>query len=115
MNKPVPTPAADSGDLVRELTALAEVSGGALSSKSRTAIVAHLKGTLAAGRAAAEAALKADGHGSACAKRLSHLQDEIMRATYALAVDHVYSRSNPTAAERMSVVAVGGYGRGTLA
>jgi [protein-PII] uridylyltransferase len=115
MNKPVAHPAAEAGDISRDVTVLAEVSNGALSTKSRAAIVTALKAGLAAGRAAAEAALKADGHGTACATRLSALQDEIMRATYGLAVDHVYKRSNPTAAERMSIVAVGGYGRSTLA
>ncbi len=115
MNKPVSHPTIEPSALAAELQALAEVTGGALSSKSRAAIVTRLKQALASGRAAAEAALKANGHGSACAKRLSNLQDDVMRALYALAVESVYSRSNPTAAERMSVVAVGGYGRGTLA
>ena len=31
------------------------------------------------------------------------------------AIHHVYRVKNPSAAERMSIVAVGGYGRGTLA
>ena len=32
-----------------------------------------------------------------------------------MAADHVYKTGKPTAAERMAIVAVGGYGRGTLA
>ena len=56
-----------------------------------------------------------DGGGTACAARLSHLMDEIIRALHDFAVTHVYRAKNPSAAERMAVVAVGGYGRGTLA
>ena len=74
-----------------------------------------MKTTLAEGRAAAEKRLKADGKGAACAGRLSDLQDSIIQAIYGLAADHVYRTANPSAAERMAVVAVGGYGRGTLA
>jgi [protein-PII] uridylyltransferase len=50
-----------------------------------------------------------------CAQRLSFIQDEIIRVIYDFALYHVYRIKNPSAAERMSVVAVGGYGRGTLA
>ncbi|WP_245498472.1 [protein-PII] uridylyltransferase [Mesorhizobium sp. M7A.F.Ca.CA.001.14.1.1] len=74
-----------------------------------------LKGRLADGRAIAERMLRDDGGGSACAARLSHLMDEIIRALYDFAVTHVYRVKNPSSAERMAVVAVGGYGRGTLA
>ncbi|RVB22530.1 [protein-PII] uridylyltransferase, partial [Mesorhizobium sp. M7A.F.Ca.CA.002.10.1.1] len=63
----------------------------------------------------AERMLRDDGGGSACAARLSHLMDEIIRALYDFAVTHVYRVKNPSSAERMAVVAVGGYGRGTLA
>jgi [protein-PII] uridylyltransferase len=116
MNKPVTASAANAlASLADAMPALAEVSGGALTTSSRAAIVGRLKQVLSEGRGAAEAQLRADGHGTACARRLSDLQDAIVRAVYALAADHVYGRSNPTAAERMSVVAVGGYGRRTLA
>jgi [protein-PII] uridylyltransferase len=47
--------------------------------------------------------------------RLSFIQDELIRVIYDFALYHVYRIKNPSAAERMSVVAVGGYGRGTLA
>src|ERR671936_476263 len=56
-----------------------------------------------------------DGGGTACAQRLSHLMDEVIRALYDFATTHVYRSTNPSAAERMTIVAVGGYGRGTLA
>jgi len=59
--------------------------------------------------------LREDGSGTLCAKRLSHLMDEIIRALYDFTVAHVYRSNNPSAAEQMAIVAVGGYGRGTLA
>ena len=89
--------------------------GGELSPKARAAILARLKKALAEGRAEAERQLRADGRGTRCARRLSDLQDTIIRAIHDFAVEHVYPADNPTAAERMAVVAVGGYGRGTLA
>ncbi|RUZ83007.1 [protein-PII] uridylyltransferase, partial [Mesorhizobium sp. M7A.F.Ca.CA.001.14.1.1] len=81
----------------------------------RNGVLQLLKGRLADGRAIAERMLRDDGGGSACAARLSHLMDEIIRALYDFAVTHVYRVKNPSSAERMAVVAVGGYGRGTLA
>ncbi|RUZ69038.1 [protein-PII] uridylyltransferase, partial [Mesorhizobium sp. M7A.F.Ca.US.007.01.1.1] len=82
---------------------------------ARNGVLQLLKGRLADGRAIAERMLRDDGGGSACAARLSHLMDEIIRALYDFAVTHVYRVKNPSSAERMAVVAVGGYGRGTLA
>ena len=82
---------------------------------TRTAIVDRLKAVLAEGRAEAERQLRADGRGTLCARRLSDLQDEIIRAIHDFAVEHVYPVDNPSRAERMAIVAVGGYGRGTLA
>ncbi|MCC2689148.1 MAG: uridylyltransferase [Rhizobiaceae bacterium] len=72
-----------------------------------------LKDRLAAGRRHAETLLREDGGGTACAVRLSHLVDEIVRALYGFAFGHAGNASRE--ARRMAVVAVGGYGRGTLA
>src|SRR5690606_3309710 len=46
---------------------------------------------------------------------LSHVMDVIIRTLYDFAATHVYRMRNPSAGERMAIVAVGGYGRGTLA
>jgi [protein-PII] uridylyltransferase len=104
----------DGDALRRELGELASASG-APSAEARAAIVARLKHALAEGRAEAEKRLMADGRGALCAQRLSALQDALIVAIHDLAVDRVYPSHNRSAAERMSVVAVGGYGRGTLA
>jgi [protein-PII] uridylyltransferase len=98
--------------LAAELHAMASgLDKGAL----RAAVLTHLKQVLRDGRLAAEAQLIADGRGSACARRLSQLQDDIIGAIYEVALRHVYPAENPTSAERMALVAVGGYGRGMLA
>lgn len=91
------------------------VVGGRDGLEARTAIVAALKSVLATGRKAAEAALFEDGSGLSCAERLSELQDAIVRAVFEFAVARLCGSHNLTSGERMAVVAVGGYGRGTLA
>jgi [protein-PII] uridylyltransferase len=53
--------------------------------------------------------------GRLCARRICHLQDVITEALYDYASIHVYRVENPSTSERMTVTAVGGYGRGTLA
>ncbi|WP_312798632.1 [protein-PII] uridylyltransferase, partial [Tianweitania sp.] len=71
--------------------------------------------TIKNGKAHAEQLLTEDGGGTACAQRISHLMDEVIRALYDFAATHIYPRINPSSGERMTLVAVGGYGRGTLA
>jgi [protein-PII] uridylyltransferase len=78
-------------------------------------IVALVKETLGKGRAEAERRLLAGGRGIACARELSHLQDEIIGALYQVVTSYVLRADNPTEAEKLCVAAVGGYGRGTLA
>src|SRR5690606_17992508 len=99
-----------------DIAALTAGTGGDGSSPAvRAGLLRLLKQRLAQGRAAAEAMLRADGGGHACAERLSHLMDEVIRALYDFVAGHVYPARNPSSAEHMAVVAVGGYGRGTLA
>ena len=81
----------------------------------RSAVAQHLKRALNAGRAKAEQLLLKDRHGRRCAARLSHMQDEIIRVLYEFVCKHLYPPLNPSEAERMAVVATGGYGRGLLA
>ncbi len=81
----------------------------------RTAAVDLFRSTLAEGRARARARLEARGLGLACARLISELQDELIGAIYDYVVNYVYVADNPTFAERLTVVAVGGYGRGMLA
>ncbi len=104
----------DGAALSRELTALTAEHGGD-GSGVRDEARATLRRVIVEGRRRAEAMLIEDGGGTACAERLSHLMDEVIRRLYEFAVHHVYRAQNPSTAEHMAVVAVGGYGRGTLA
>ena len=81
----------------------------------RTAIVELFRAALAEGREIARVRLEARGSGLACARLLSALEDELIGAIYDYVVRYVYVVDNPTFAERLAVVAVGGYGRGALA
>jgi [protein-PII] uridylyltransferase len=97
-----------------ELERLAESHAGN-ERELRLAISRHLKGALQQGRAAAEQLLIKDRHGRRCAERLCLMQDEIIRLLYEFAAKHLYRAQNPSEAERMAIVATGGYGRGVLA
>ena len=80
----------------------------------RTAVAQRLKAALTEGRAGAEQMLLKDRHGRRCAERLCVMQDEIIRMLFELA-GTLYRSATPSDAERMAVVATGGYGRGLLA
>ncbi len=81
----------------------------------RAAVAQLLKAELAAARAAAQALLLKDRHGRRCAERLCFVQDEIIRILYSAATEYLYRSPIPSGAERMAVVATGGYGRGLMA
>ena len=104
-------------DIVREqLTALTKDTGSDGSSVSvRSEVLKLLKEVSKDGREKAKDKLFEDGDGTACAWRISFLQDELIRIIYDFAVTHVYRAQNASDAEQIAVTAVGGYGRGTLA
>ncbi len=81
----------------------------------RSSVSQFLKAQLFAARAAAQALLLKDRHGRRCAERLCFVQDEIIRILYSAATRHLYRSPTPSGAERMAVVATGGYGRGLMA
>src|SRR5262249_53219087 len=81
----------------------------------RLAVSLRLRAALARGRAAAERLLIADRHGRRCAERLAFMQDEIVRLLFEFALKHLYPVQNPSEAERMAIVATGGYRPGVLA
>ena len=104
----------DADALTEELVALYDAREGG-DSGFRKAMLARLKQVVADGRARIEAQLAEDGRGELCARRLSAHQDQLIRALYRFAVRRLFPADNPSAAEGKSVIAVGGYGRGTLA
>ena len=104
----------DPAALAADLKALAERHAGG-ESELRSAVAQRLKSTLTQARARAEELLRKDRHGRRCAERLALLQDEIIRILFEFASSELYPTRVPSEAERMAVVATGGYGRGLLA
>ena len=83
--------------------------------QARPEVLERLKALVASARQAARAGLESDGNGRRCAAGISQFQDELIRVLYDYTVWHVYRATNPSDAERMAIVATGGYGRGLLA
>ncbi|MDR6873852.1 [protein-PII] uridylyltransferase [Bosea sp. BE125] len=81
----------------------------------RQALVTHLRGVLEEGHASAKDLLAGPRNGLACAERISATMDGIVACLHIAASEHFYQAVNPSQSERIAVVAVGGYGRGTLA
>src|SRR3954465_1572252 len=104
----------DTARITAAVDALAEKHQGR-EDAFRTAMAQLLKAELIASRAAAQTILLKDRHGRRCAERLCHVQDEIIRILYSAATRHLYRSPIPSGAERMAVVATGGYGRGLMA
>ncbi len=113
-------PARSSGELIdfsavaADLESLAGTHSGG-GRELRSALAQRLKAALIEGRAKAEQLLLKDRHGRRCAERLCRLEDAIIRLLFDFARKHLYPSENPSEAERMAVVATGGYGRGLQA
>jgi [protein-PII] uridylyltransferase len=116
--KPEARPAADerfdSARVAAAVDALAEKHAGR-EDIFRSATAQLLKAELIAARVTAQAVLLKDRHGRRCAERLCFVQDEIIRILFSAATRHLYRSPVPSGAERMAVVATGGYGRGLMA
>jgi len=116
---PVPDPvkpvcSVDGRRLREALTAAYEDSSGDVSDLRRRA-VALLKTEWDTGRAHILTQIDERKGGLGSAVALSALADEIVRALWDFTLTHVYRARNPTEGERLSLLAVGGYGRGELA
>jgi [protein-PII] uridylyltransferase len=114
LNVLIPPPYFDRLAVRRELTAHFNNSN-ATPAEARPQVLDSLKALVKDAREAARTALEADGNGRRCAAGLSMFQDELIRLIYDYTVAHVYRATNPSDAERMAIVATGGYGRGLLA
>src|SRR5579884_312468 len=104
----------DSDAITADLVSLADSYAGR-DRDLRTAVAQRLKAALIQARARAEQLLLQDRHGRRCAERLCQMQDEITRILFNFAATALYPSRVPSEAERMAVLATGGYGRGLLA
>ncbi|CCA94208.1 [protein-PII] uridylyltransferase [Novosphingobium sp. PP1Y] len=110
---PSPRSVIDRRALVLSIDKLVDESGH---TKARRAIVDVLRGALDAGRA--EIAERLTGKPSAghdVAEAQAFLVDQLMRVIHDHVVENVYPVSNRSRGERLTIMAVGGYGRGEMA
>ena len=116
MDQPVASqaPYFDLEALRLEAAELARIYAGQ-ESALRGALVERLRRLVEHARAETKRRLERDGDGRACAEGLSAFQDALITLAYDFTTDHLYRAQNPSAAERMAIVAQGGYGRGLLA
>ncbi|MGL6183546.1 MAG: [protein-PII] uridylyltransferase, partial [Aestuariivirga sp.] len=111
----------DSPETLIDVTALRSqlqalsAQHGRSSPALRPAVVQELKAVLQAARTEAESRLLKDGNGTACAENLSYVEDELIRALFDLAARTLFPPEASGGNEPIAIVAVGGYGRGTLA
>ncbi len=81
----------------------------------RKAALDVLKAALFRGRMIAKERLENGAGGIETARLLSGVTDEVITALWDFTTVHVFRARNPTEGERLALMAVGGYGRGTLA
>jgi len=82
---------------------------------ARPMVVEEFRTALEDGRAVARRALESGGKGLACARFLSDLEDELIRAIYRYVTRYMHVDGSRNFEEKLTIVAVGGYGRGALA
>ncbi|HXV00211.1 MAG TPA: [protein-PII] uridylyltransferase [Caulobacteraceae bacterium] len=83
--------------------------------EQRARAIEVLKAALFRGRMIAKERLENGAGGVETARLLSAVTDEVIRCLYDFTTVHVFRARNPTEGERMALMAVGGYGRGSLA
>ncbi|MBT7449253.1 MAG: bifunctional uridylyltransferase/uridylyl-removing protein, partial [Rhodospirillaceae bacterium] len=91
----------------------ARLSGDIAESAVRPILMEELSLALTAGRDEARRRLESgESTGSDTVVELSYLTDQILRVLFDFAVARVFKRGVPTMGEKLSLMAVGGYGRG---
>ena len=104
----------DGVRLRAQLSAAALEAGGDEPAQ-RKAALAILKAALFRGRMIAKERLENGAGGIETARLISGVTDEVITALWDFTTIHVFRARNPTEGERLALMAVGGYGRGTLA
>jgi [protein-PII] uridylyltransferase len=108
------TPPKEPFDFDAALAAL-ETKHGSDHAALRAGLVALMREALEHGREGARQWLDVERNGLTCAQRLSALMDRVIVAIHGVVTRHLYPADNPSSAERLALVATGGYGRGTMA
>jgi len=87
--------------------------------RGEPAVLDCLKKALAEGRAEIRRRFEAGARAEDAGLRVSHetcfLMDQLIRCLYDYVAEQVFPLANPSAGERLALVALGGYGRGELA
>jgi [protein-PII] uridylyltransferase len=109
-----PSDLIDARGLLTELAVIAK-QHGSNHGEMRTAVAQRLKAAIAEGHVKAEKLLLKDRYGRRCAERICRMEDELIRIVFQFTLQHLYPSQNPSEAERMTVIATGGYGRGLQA
>ena len=103
----------DRLDVAERLRATLEPDG--YKPEIRSELVAEMKAAWQHGFDEVRARFEASGDGRQCIAENSFLVDQMVRILFDMATQFVYLAPNLSKAEKMSVIAVGGYGRSTLA
>ena len=100
----------------RELAGAIEALVGEHGAEARPHIVALLRSALEGGRAELARRLEAKpSAGHECAGGHAFLIDQLVRVIHDHATGHLYPAANRSQAERLAIMAVGGYGRAEMA
>ncbi len=100
----------DRRSLAEALAALSIDSGA-----DRTPVVALLRKALDHGRGEIQRRFEAGGSAAHCVAEQCFLIDQLIRILFDFVSESIYPIANPTAGEKIAIVAVGGYGRGEMA
>jgi len=96
--------------------AVAEIAGAGLSAvEARQRILAALKEALAGGRAEIRGRFDRGAPGRAVVRAQCHLVDQMVRVVFDHVSEHMHPPGSASTGELLSLVAVGGYGRGEMA
>ncbi|MBL26868.1 MAG: [protein-PII] uridylyltransferase [Rhodospirillaceae bacterium] len=95
--------------------AVADIPSDLPEKDQRARLLSLLKRSLEEGRKELEHRLESGTAGPQITAGHAYLIDQIIGVLFEFAVTRVYPVSNPTAADRIALVAVGGYGRGEMA
>ena len=101
--------------LAEALDAAAASVDDPASPELRATVLALLKAALATGDAEVRRRFEAGAGGAETVRARAYLIDQFVRVLYDFAGGRVYRLANPSAGERLAVLAVGGYGRSELA